>query len=127
MVLTPRRFRLASQAWGTYSGRPLTPAVPSGLRRLPNLVASTTWSRWPRRARPSSSSFWPQPYMSEESRKFTPRSSARWTTAMDSVSSPLPYTLDMDMQPRPTADTASELLPSVRRSTSSSSEPAKVG
>src|SRR5256884_186495 len=49
--------------------------LPSGFRTLPNLVASTTWCRRPRIARPTSSSLWPQPYMSEVSRKFTPRSS----------------------------------------------------
>src|ERR1700752_1752727 len=37
--------------------------------------------------RPSSSSLWPQPYMSEESRKVTPRSRARWMTAVDAASS----------------------------------------
>src|SRR6266511_4253020 len=46
MWSTPRRSSEASQASRTYSGRPLTPIqVPSGRRWLPNLVASTTWSR----------------------------------------------------------------------------------
>ena len=46
----------------------------------PNLVASTTPFRRPLSARPSSVSFCPQPYMSEESRKSTPRSRAAWMT-----------------------------------------------
>src|SRR5256712_4443693 len=114
MTSTPRRLRLASQAWATYSGRPLTIARPSGVRAWPNLVVSTTWSRRPRIARPRSSSLWPKPYMSEESRRLTPRSRARWTTSMDCASSPLPYVPDMDMQPRPSAGTESELWPNVR-------------
>ena len=50
MTSTPSRFRLASQAARTYSGRPLTPRnFPLASRTLPNLVASTTWLRRPRR------------------------------------------------------------------------------
>src|SRR5438093_4672559 len=120
MTSTPRRLRLASQAWATYSGRPLTIARPSGVRAWPNLVVSTTWSRRPRIARPRSSSLWPKPYMSEESRRLTPRSRARWTTSMDCASSPFPYVPDMDMQPRPSAGTESELWPSVRCSMNAS-------
>src|SRR5438132_7083707 len=70
--------------------------------------------------RPRSSSLWPKPYMSEESRKLTPRSRARWTTSMDCASSPLPYVPDMDMQPRPSTGTESELWPSVRCSMNAS-------
>src|SRR5881296_916562 len=114
MTSTPRRLRLASQAWATYSGRPLTIARPSGVRAWPNLALSTTWSRRPRTARPRSSSLWPKPYASEESKRLTPRSRARWTTSMDCASSPFPYVPDMDMQPRPSAGTESELWPSVR-------------
>ena len=91
MTSTPSRFRLASHARATWAGLPSTRfPLPSGLWTWPNLVVSTTWSRRPLIARPSSSSFWPQPYMSEESTKLTPRSSALWTTAIDSASSPLP-------------------------------------
>ena len=43
-----------------------------------------------------------------------PRSSARWITPVDAASSPAPYTPDMDMHPRPTADTFTALRPSVR-------------
>src|SRR5437867_3727923 len=71
-------------------------------------------------ARPRSSALWPKPYMSEESRKLTPRSRARWTTSMDCASSPLPYVPDMDMQPRPSTGTESELWPSVRCSMNAS-------
>src|SRR5207245_3433473 len=80
----------------------------------PVLVAITTWLRGRRMARPRSSSLWPKPYMSEESRKFTPRSIARWTTSIDWASSCLPYVPDIDMHPRPSAGTESELWPSWR-------------
>src|SRR5207249_880783 len=116
MTSTPMRLRLASHASATYSGRPLTEARPSGVRTWPNFVVTTTRSRRPRIARPRSSSLWPKPYMSEESRKLTPRSRARWTTSMDCASSPLPYVPDIDMQPSPIAGTESELWPSVRYS-----------
>src|SRR6267378_743518 len=65
-------------------------------------------------ARPRSSSLWPKPYMSDESRKFTPRSSALCTTSIDCASSCLPYVPDIDMHPRPSAGTESELWPSWR-------------
>src|SRR3989442_1253801 len=39
---------------------------------------------------------------------------ARWTTSMDCASSPYPCVPDIDMQPRPSAGTESELWPSVR-------------
>src|SRR5439155_4626745 len=120
MTSTPMRLRLASHASATYSGRPLTEARPSGVRTWPNFVVTTTRSRRPRMARPRSSSLWPKPYMSEESRKLTPRSRARWTTSMDCASSPLPYVPDMDMQPRPSTGTESELWPSVRCSMNAS-------
>jgi hypothetical protein len=85
------RRRDASQALCTYSGRPLMPTrLPSGLRSLPNFVASTTSSRRPRSARPSNSSFVNGPYMSAVSRKVTPSSIARWIVEIDSVSSPGP-------------------------------------
>src|SRR5207245_219036 len=55
MWLTPSRWREASQAWRTYSGRPLMPShPPSGPRTLPNFVARTSCSRRPRMARPTS-------------------------------------------------------------------------
>src|SRR6266850_2349415 len=119
MTSTLSRLRLASHACATYSGRPFTMARPSGVRAWPNLVVTTTWSRRPRIARPSNSSLWPKPYMSEESRKLTPKSRARCTTSMDCASSPLPYVPDMDMQPSPMAGTESELWPSVRYSMAS--------
>ena len=56
--------------------------VPSGARSLPNLVASTTSSRRPAMARPTSCSLVNGPYMSAVSRKVTPRSRARWMVAM---------------------------------------------
>ena len=45
---------------------------------MPNFVASTTSSRRPAIARPTSSSLVNGPYMSAVSRRVTPRSSARW-------------------------------------------------
>ena len=72
----------------TYSGRPLMPSrAPSSPRSLPNLVASTTSSRRPAMARPTSCSLVNGPYMSAVSRKVTPRSRARWMVAMRSASS----------------------------------------
>ena len=59
-------------------------------RRLANFVASTTSSRRPEMALPTSSSLWPGPYMSAVSRKVTPSSSARWIVAIDSSSSVSP-------------------------------------
>ncbi len=64
---------------------------------------------------------WPKPYMSDESRKFTPRSSALCTTSIDCASSCLPYVPDIDMHPRPSAGTESELWPSWRYSMDASS------
>src|ERR1043166_1995373 len=53
----PRRLSEASQQARTYSGRPLTPrAWGSEPRTIPNLVASTTWSRRPAIAWPTSCS-----------------------------------------------------------------------
>src|SRR5262249_56187763 len=88
--------------------------VGGGGGECPKLVAPTACSRRPRIARPRSSSLWPKPYMSDESRKFTPRSSARFTTSIDCASSCLPYVPDIDMHPRPSAGTESELWPSWR-------------
>src|SRR5882762_6206310 len=110
----PRRFRLASQARITYSGRLSTSCFPSGVFTWPNLVATTTPSRRPRSALPSSVSLCPQPYMSAESRKLMPRLSAWWMTPIDSSSFALPYTPDMDIRPRPTAETLMPLRPSGR-------------
>jgi hypothetical protein len=62
-------------------------AEPSSPRTLANLVATTTSSRRPAIARPTSSSFVKGPYMSAVSRRVTPSSSARWIVAMDSASS----------------------------------------
>ena len=62
-------------------------APPRACEMRPNLVASTTWSRWPLMARPMSSSLMNGPYVSAVSRKVTPRSSARWMVRMDSASS----------------------------------------
>jgi hypothetical protein len=53
---------------------------------FPNLVARITWSRHSRMARPTSSSFFPTPYVSAVSRRVTPSESARWIVAMDSAS-----------------------------------------
>ena len=88
MWSTPSRRSEASQASRTYSGRPEIPRkAPSGERRLPNLVATITWSRRSRIARPRSSSFLNGPYMSAVSKKVTPSTMARWIVATDSTSS----------------------------------------
>ena len=58
----------ASQAAITCSGRPSTPFDWPGRWVCPNFDASTTLSRRPLIARPITSSLWPHPYMSEESR-----------------------------------------------------------
>src|SRR5215831_8778605 len=72
------------------------------------------WLRRVLSARPSSSSLCPQPYMSEESMKLIPRSSARCTTSIDCASSLFPYVPDIDMHPSPMAETWSSLFPSLR-------------
>ena len=91
MWSTPSRCSEASQAARTYSGRPLMPIrLPSSPRSLPNLVASTTSSRRPAIALPTSRSLVNGPYMSAVSRKVTPRSRARWMVAIDSASSLVP-------------------------------------
>ncbi len=59
----------------------------SAPRTLPNLVASTTSSRRPAIASPTSSSLVNGPYMSAVSRKVTPSSSARSIVAIASPSS----------------------------------------
>jgi hypothetical protein len=76
----------------TYSGRPLTPrrVASSGSRWMPNLVASTTSSRRPASALPTSRSFVCGPYMSAVSKKVTPSSIARWIVAIPSASSAVP-------------------------------------
>ncbi len=53
---------------------------------MPNFVASTTSSRRPAIARPTSSSFAPPPYTLAVSSIVTPSSSARWIVAIDSSS-----------------------------------------
>src|SRR6185503_7904188 len=58
--------------------------------------------------------------MSEESRWLTPRSSAWWITPIDSSSLALPYTPDIDIRPRPTAETSIGERPSLRFSMGSS-------
>ena len=70
----PSRRRLPSTASRTYSGRPLTRAspAPSRSRWMPNLVATTTSSRRPAIARPTSRSLVCGPYTSAVSRKVTP-------------------------------------------------------
>jgi hypothetical protein len=74
----PRRRSESSHALRTYSGRPLMPRyAPSSPRTFPNFVATTTSSRRPRIAVPTSISFVNGPYMSAVSRNVTPRSSAR--------------------------------------------------
>src|SRR6476659_2004152 len=79
MWSTPRRWSDASHALRTYSGDPSMPRnAPSSLRTLPNLVASTTWSRFPLMARPTSRSLVNGPYMSAVSRKVIPSSSAMY-------------------------------------------------
>ena len=81
MVPTPRRFRLASQAWGTYSGRPLTPRSRPAcgspeLGGEHDLVAVAAQG-------PAEQVLVLAPAVRVRgSRKFTPRSRARWTTAM---------------------------------------------
>ena len=101
---TPSRLRLASHAWRTYSGRPLMPLGFPSMRTMPNFVVTSTWLRRPPIARPNSSSLWPQPYMSDESRKLMPRSIAWWMTVIESASSNLPYAPDIDIRPRPMAE-----------------------
>jgi hypothetical protein len=94
-----------------YSGLPFTTfgtATPAAERWKPNFVASTTSSRRPASARPTSSSFAPSPYTSAVSRKVQPASIAACTVAIDSASSPwTPYDWDMPMQPSPRAETVS--------------------
>src|ERR1035437_3014028 len=114
MTSTPSRCRDASQHWRTYSGSPRTPRKsPFSLRTLPNLVASPASSSRPAIARPTRRLLVHGPYMSAVSRKVTPRSSARWTVSMASVSSAAPEASDMPMQPSPSAETVSP-CPSVR-------------
>src|ERR1017187_939015 len=117
MWSTPSRSRDASQAWRTYSGRPFT-RRPSGVRWLPNFVASTTSSLRPLMASPTSRSLVKGPYASAVSRSVTPRSRARRMVATDSSSSPGPKDWLMPMQPRPSSETARPrpglLCPSVR-------------
>src|SRR6266702_5666941 len=72
MWSTPRRCSEASQACRTYSASPRMPRrSPCSLRTLPNFVASTTWSRRPAMARPTSRSLVNGPYASAVSRKDT--------------------------------------------------------
>ena len=88
---TPSRCSEASQALRTYSGLPLMPTQePSARRSLPNFVASTTSSRRPAIARPTSSSLVKGPYMSAVSRSVPPASRKAATVAIDSCSSPAP-------------------------------------
>lgn len=113
----PSRFRLASHADLTYSGRPQTPRnVPvSGSRRWPNLVATIARSRQePVSARPTSFSFPPTAYMSAVSIRDMPISRARWIVRIDSASFVAPYHSVMPMQPRPIASTSRPCLPSSR-------------
>src|SRR5438876_458189 len=73
MRSVPSRSSEASQAARTYSRSPRIPSrSPCSLRTLPNLVASTTSSRRPSIARPTSRSFVNGPYMAAVSRKLTP-------------------------------------------------------
>jgi RNA polymerase sigma factor (sigma-70 family) len=71
-----------------------TPASPvtysvtaTKVKIIPNLVASTTWSRRPATARPTSSSFRYGPYTSAVSMRVMPRSTARRIVLIDSLSS----------------------------------------
>ena len=89
MWSTPSRDSEASHAERTYSASPRTDRVEeSAVRTMPNLVASTTSSRRPAMARPTSCSLRNGPYMSAVSRKVTPVSRASWMVATDSASSP---------------------------------------
>jgi hypothetical protein len=63
---------------------------PFSPRTLPNFVASTTSSRRPAIALPTSFSFVNGPYMSAVSMKSMPSSSARWIVAIASPSSAEP-------------------------------------
>jgi hypothetical protein len=87
-MVDPESLQRRITALRTYSGRPLIRTqLPSGRCWLPNLVATTTSSRCPAIARPTSRSLVNGPYMSAVSKKVTPRSSAWWMVASDSCSS----------------------------------------
>ena len=76
---TPRRRS------GRTPALPLIPRnSPCSPRMFPNFVATTTSSRRPAIALPTSSSFVNGPYMSAVSRNVTPSSSARWIVAIAS-------------------------------------------
>ncbi len=105
----PRRFRLASQALITYSGRP-SAILPPRPPRLPNLVATNTSERRPAMAWPTTASLCPKPYMSEVSKSVTPRSIASRMRSIPARSSLAPYMLDSDMQPKPMAETAADAI-----------------
>ena len=102
--------------------------LPSARRWLPNLVASTTSSRRPAIARPTSRSLVNGPYASAVSRNVIPSSSARWMVATDSWSSPGPYDWLIPMHPSPSSATTSPCRPSVRCSMPSppTGRPARV-
>ncbi len=85
----PQPLSEPSIASRTCSGRPSLRSTYSATSSTtsPHLVASTTSSRRPSIARPTSSSFVYGPYMSAVSSRVTPMSSARWMVAIDSASS----------------------------------------
>ena len=88
--------------------------APVRRRWFPNLLASTTSSRRPAMARPTSRSLVNGPYMSAVSRNVMPRSSARWMVATDSRSSAGPYDWLIPMHPSPSSGTTRPCPPSVR-------------
>jgi hypothetical protein len=105
-----------STARRMFSGRLSRGAVPPGTWEIqPNFVASTTSSRRPLMARPTSSLFVNGPYASAVSMSVTPRSSARWIVPIASPSStPAPvYAWDIPIVPNPMQPTSRE--PSLAR------------
>jgi hypothetical protein len=84
-VSVPRRFSDPSTARRMLAGV-LSGAEPPVWEISPNLVASTTSSRCPCTARPTSLSLMKGPYPSAVSIWVTPRSRARWIVRIDSSS-----------------------------------------
>ncbi len=115
-VVRPEPASEPSTASRTCCGRLSTPTILPPSMRKPNLVAITTASRRPFKARPSSSSLWNGPYTSAVSKNVTPSSIARSIVAIDSRSSrssAVPYDWLMPMQPSPSVDTSSPVRPSL--------------
>ena len=79
----------------------------------PNLVASTTSSRWPLMAWPTTRSDWPRVYTSAVSIRLIPASSARRTIAAASSSLGPPWRPKF-IAPKPSSLTSIPETPSVR-------------